>query len=233
MGAQANSDEIIKQLAGEFRVMTRGGLAVIASGLSRNTFDADIWVEPMNSSELWAKGVAPFVYDAGTAQPVAIGSWEKIAREALASVIERDGVIRINGLERPLDIFRDPNQLERSHFDEIWQRAQPMDDGTRLPDPIDLLVSKQETGRDKDQTDIIFLEGKIQADYLSHLPKASRDEAVQMLERFLTPRVAEVALAHADQAVRDLGLRFLRELAQEGDPFAVEILRKIGKQGNG
>jgi len=110
-------------------------------------------------------------------------------------VIERDGVIRINGLERPLDIFRDPNQLGISHFDEIWQRAQAMDDGTRLPDSIDLLVSKQETGREKDQTDIIFLEGKIQADYLARLPLASRDEAAQMLERFLTPRVAGAALA--------------------------------------
>ncbi len=42
MGAQTNSDQIIHQLAAEFRVMTLGGVAVIASGLSRNTFDADI-----------------------------------------------------------------------------------------------------------------------------------------------------------------------------------------------
>ncbi len=229
MGAQTNSDQIIQQLAAEFRVMTLGGVAVIASGLSRNTFDADIWVEPMSSADRWAKGVARFVYDAGTAEAVAIGSWDKIVRDELTAVIERDGVIRINGLERPLDIFRDPNQLEMSHFDEIWQRAQPMDDGTRLPDPIDLLVSKQETGREKDLTDIIFLEGKIQADYLTRLPLASRDEAAQMLERFLTPRVAEAAAMHADEGVRDLGVRFLRELAQEGDPFAAEILRKIGE----
>lgn len=229
MGAQTNSDEIIRQLAGEFRVMTLGGVAVIASGLSRNTFDADIWVEPMDTPDRWAKAVAPFIYAAGSSEAVALGSWEKIPRDEMATVIERDGVIRINGLERPLDIFRDPNQLDMSHFDEIWQRAQPMDDGTRLPDPIDLLVSKQETGRDKDQTDIIFLEGKIQADYLTRLPQASRDEAVQMLERFLTPRVAEAALAHSDQAVRDLGRRFLHELAQEGDPFAAEILRRIGE----
>jgi hypothetical protein len=228
MGSQANSDQIIRLLAGEFRVMTLGGAAVIASGLSRNTFDADIWVEPMDSAERWAKGVAPFIYDAGSTEAVAIGSWERVPRDELAAVIERDGVIRINGLERPLDVFRDPNQLDISHFDEIWQRARPMDDGTRLPDPIDLLVSKQETGREKDQTDIIFLEGKIQADYLARLPRASRGEAVQMLERFLTPRVAEAALAHSDPAVRDLGRRFLHELAQEGDPFAAEILRKIG-----
>lgn len=229
MGAQTNSDQIIQRLAAEFRVMTLGGVAVIASGLSRNTFDADIWVEPMDSADRWAKGVARFVYEAGTAEAVAIGSWDKIARDELAAVIERDGVIRINGLERPLDIFRDPNQLEISRFDEIWQRAQAMDDGTRLPDPIDLLVSKQETGREKDQTDIIFLEGKIQADYLVRLPRASRDEAVQMMGRFLTPRVAEAALAHSDQAVRDMGRRFLHELAQEGDPFAAEILRKLGE----
>lgn len=229
MGAQTDSDQIIKRLAAEFRVMTLDGLAVIASGLSRNTFDADIWIEPMDSADRWAEGVARTIYDTGTAEAVAIGSWDRIARSELAAVIERDGVIRINGLERPLDIFRDPNQLEMSHFDEIWQRAQPMDDGTRLPDPIDLLVSKQETGRDKDQTDIIFLEGKIQADYLARLPTASRDEAVRMLERFLTPRVAEAALAHSDQTVRDLGRRFLHELAQEGDPFAAEILRKIGE----
>ena len=69
----------------------------------------------------------------------------------------------------------------------------------------------------------------IEADYLARLPQASRDEAVKMLERFLTPRVAESALAHSDQVVRDLGMRFLRELVQEGDPFAAEILRKIGE----
>jgi len=229
MGAKGSSDEIIRLLAGDFRVMTLGGVAVIAYGLSRNTFDADIWVEPMDSAEHWAKAIVRFIYDAGPAEVVAIGSWQNVAREQLAAVIKRDGAIRINGLERPLDIFRDPNQLGMSHFEEVWQRAQPMDDGTRLPDPIDLLVSKQETGRDKDQTDIIFLEGKIQADYLARLPRASRDEAVLMLGRFLTPRVAEAALAHSDPAVRDLGMRFLVELAQEGDPFAAEILRKIGK----
>ena len=69
----------------------------------------------------------------------------------------------------------------------------------------------------------------IEADYLVRLPQASKDEALQMLGRFLTPRVAEAALTHPDPAVPELGLRFLRELAQEGDPFAAEILRKLGE----
>lgn len=45
----------------------------------------------------------------------------------------------------------------------------------------------------------------IEADYLVRLPQASKDEALQMLGRFLTPRVAEAALTHPDPAVRDFG----------------------------
>ena len=226
MGTQTESDELIRRLAGEFRVLTLDGLAVIATGLSRNTYDADIWVEPFASPDEWSNHLSPILYASGTAQPVAIGSWEKIGRGKLAGVIGRDGVIRVNGLERPLDIFRDPNQLAMEDFDEIWDRAQLQDDGTRLPDPIDLLVSKQETGRDKDRADIIFLEGKIEADYLARLPKVSADEAAHMLRRFLTPRVAEAALAHPGNGVGELARKFLHELAEEGDPYAAEILRR-------
>ena len=226
MGTKTESDEVIRRLADEFRVLTLGGLAVIATGLSRNTYDADIWVEPFASPEEWSNHLSPILYGSGTAQPVAIGSWEKIGRGNLAGVIGRDGVIRVNGLERPLDVFRDPNQLAMEDFDEIWDRAQLQDDGTRLPDPIDLLVSKQETGRDKDRADIIFLEGKIEADYLARLPKVSADEAAHMLRRFLTPRVAEAALAHPGNGVGELARKFLHELAEEGDPYAAEILRR-------
>ncbi len=227
MGTKTESDEVIRRLAGEFRVLTLGGLAVIATGLSRNTYDADIWVEPFASPDEWSDRLARVLYAAGTAQPVAIGSWEKIGRGSLAGVIGRDGVIRVDGLERPLDIFRDPNQLPMEDFDEIWDRAQPLGDGTRLPDPIDLLVSKQETGRDKDRADIIFLEGKIEADYLERLPRVPAEEAARMLGRFLTPRVAEAALSHSDQGVGQLARKFLHELAEEGDPYAAEILRRV------
>ena len=92
---------------------------------------------------------------------------------------------------------------------------------------MDLLVSKQETGRDKDVADIVFLETKIQSDYLRRLPHATADEAIHMLERFLTPRVAEAALTHPAEKVQYLGRKFLQELAEEGDPFAAEILRSI------
>jgi len=117
---------------------------VIATGLSRNTYTADIWVEPLASAGERSGRIAPLIYDYGTAEPVAMGSWTRIARAQLAEVIDR--VIRISGLERPLDIFREPNQIDVADFNDVWQRSEPMDDGTRLSDPVDLLVSKQETG---------------------------------------------------------------------------------------
>lgn len=130
------------------------------------------------------------------------------------------------GLDRPLDIFRDPNELEISEFDDVWNRATPLDDGTRLPDVIDLLVTKQATGRDKDIQDIAFLEAKAEREYLAKLPAASAAEAAFMLGRFLTPRVAEAGMHHSEESVRHLALGYLKELAEAGDPFARDILEK-------
>lgn len=47
-----------------------------------------------------------------------------------------------------------------------------------------------------------------------------------MLARFLTPKVAEAGLHHPEESVRQLSLGYLKELAEEGDPFAREILEK-------
>ncbi len=47
-----------------------------------------------------------------------------------------------------------------------------------------------------------------------------------MLSRFLTPKVAEAGRHHPEESVRQLSLGYLKELAEEGDPFAKEILEK-------
>lgn len=84
----------------------------------------------------------------------------------LPDLIQRDGVVRVIGASQPLDIFRDPNELDISEFDDVWNRAAALDDGTRVPDVIDLLFTKQATGRDKDMQDIAFLEAKAEREYL-------------------------------------------------------------------
>jgi len=42
------SDEFIRHLSREHRVVVIGGLAVIAHGLSRGTMDANVWLEPLD-----------------------------------------------------------------------------------------------------------------------------------------------------------------------------------------
>ena len=61
-------------------------------------------------------------------------------------------------------------------------------------------------------------------EYLAKLPSATAAEAAAMLARFLTPKVAEAGLDHPEESVRKLAKDFLIELAEEGDPFAREIL---------
>jgi hypothetical protein len=224
MGHSVTAAELTKDLAACHRVPMLGGLAVISHGHSRPTFDADIWLDPTLSCDAWAKAITNVVSCHPDLCFVAIGSWSEFPADLLIDQILRDGVIRVMGASQPLDIFRDPNELEMSEFDEVWSRATTLDNGTRVPDAIDLLVTKQATGRDKDLQDIAFLEAKAERDYLAKLPTASADEAAFMLSRFLTPRVAEAGLHHAEESVRHLSLGYLLELAEKGDPFAREIL---------
>jgi len=224
MAEQQFADDIVRRLATSYRVMTLGGVAVIAHGLSRNTHDLDVWLDPMGSSDLWCSAVLSAVAESPGLSVTDIGSFSPVNRAEFPEIIEYDGVIRISGLDRPLDIFRRPNEMEISEFEEVWSRATPQSDGTRLPDVVDLLLTKQDTGRAKDTYDIQFLEGKAEAMYLERLPQAQPDAALAMLARFLNPKVADAAARHADPQVRETGMRFLRELADEGDPFARDLL---------
>ena len=79
--------------------------------------------------------------------------------------------------------------------------------------------------------DAIKISDRIKEDmekrYLAELPATTEERAVEMLERFLTPKVAEAALAHPSETVRQRAMSFLRELAAEGDPFAADILKNL------
>lgn len=92
-------------------------------------------------------------------------------------------MVRILGLDYPLDVFRRPNEFEPGDFEEVCRRARARSDGTLLPHPTDLIQSKIDTGRDKDRIDIFHLESVIRAEYRARLPLASAAEAREMLER--------------------------------------------------
>ncbi|HEV7406536.1 MAG TPA: hypothetical protein VGO11_26530 [Chthoniobacteraceae bacterium] len=135
-------------------------------------------------------------------------------------------MVRVLGLECPLDVFRRPNEIEESAFDEVWKRATLKDDGVYLPDAIDLLLSKQDTARDHDFEDIHFLEAKIRRNLGDQLAVATPEEAAAIFARYVDHVVCERALTNPHPEVQAQAGALLTELAESGDWFARDVLAR-------
>jgi hypothetical protein len=228
---ETSTDVFIRQLTRRHRVVVLGGLAVIAHGLSRSTYDGDVWLDPMSDCTQWAATLEDICRDFGPLTLHRLPGWTPVTGAALAEAVEETGMIRILGLDCPLDVFRRPNELEEVEFDGVCQRARFRADGTLLPHPTDLIQTKIDTGRDKDRIDIFHLECVIRAEYRARLPQATAAEALDMLERYSDWEVLTVALEHPAAEVRELALAHLREFAAEGDPFSQAILAGLPLPG--
>ena len=214
----------IDHLTRNHRVVILGGVAVIAHGYSRHTQDADIWLDPLSSADEWAEVIASVCRIVEGVTIHRLPGWVEISGAEIASAVEETGMLRILGLDCPLDIFRRPNEFKEVEFNEVALRTSRSGDGTLLPDPLDLIQSKMDTGRDKDFRDIQHLESVVRADYKKRLPAASLVEAQAMLERYSEWQVLTAALENPLSEVRELAMTHLREFAAAGDPFSQAIL---------
>jgi hypothetical protein len=231
--------DALEFLAGKRRTVLLGGAAVILHGLSRYTKDFDVWQDPLPDAKTWARGVEELLklqsnMGAERIGMLVSGTWTPIDASEIPTVGTDDGMVRLAGLDRPIDVFYRPNELEVSDFEAVWQRSTPSDRGLRLMDKIDLLVTKQNTTRITDVTDIKFLEDKIESEYRSRLVSCSEQKAREMFERFATPEIAAYAIRqNPDQKVRDLAWGILEELRAQGNPFAEELVRDLKAQSHG
>ena len=224
----ARLDAFLRRLTAERRVLLLGGLAVIAHGLSRATKDADVWLEPMSSSDEWARVLASAWADFPDLRFARLPHWTPlVSREEIADAVDETGMVRVNGLECPLDIFRKPNEIETEDFETMWARSTLKEDGVHLLDPIDLLVSKEDTGRDHDVADQRFLEGKIRRDFGARLAVDSLEEARALFARYTDHVVCEHALRNPDPAVQALAREVLEELVAQGDWFSRDVLARL------
>jgi len=96
----------------------------------------------------------------------------------------------------------------------------------RVADEIDLLLTKEGTGRSVDIADISFLESKIRGKLAKIMPEASFEVASEIFARYYDYEVCHSALSNPDPKVSGLALRILRDSAADGDPFAAKILRE-------
>ncbi len=235
MGAFASfvilASSILRALARERRLILLGGFAVILHGQSRMTEDYDVWLDPSRGAEDWAAVLRAVLPAFAGVRPRRLGQCDRELDPAqLAAVAGEDRIVRLTGADRPIDVFFQPNEVENSWFDEMWERAIPTDDGLRYLDEVDLLLTKQLTGREKDWGDIGFLEDKVNADYRRRLAHAGLAEAQSLLGRYATTSLLRDVLREAQSPdVRALARRLLEELSDEGDPFAAEHLRETAE----
>ena len=218
------TDRFVRLLTSRHRVIVLGGLAVIAHGLSRSTYDGDIWLEPMADAETWSAELESCCRDFGELTLHRLPGWTPVSGDEIITAVMETGVIRVLGLDCPLDVFRVPNEIEAEDFDVMYSRGTVRSDGSMLPDPLDLLQSKMDTGRDKDRLDIGHLESVVRRTYREQLPFASFEMAQGMLARYSEWQVLQAALLNPTPEVRDLAMSHLREFAAAGDPFSLAIL---------
>jgi len=226
METQVN--DFLRLLARERRLLLLGGLAVIAHGLSRGTKDADVWMEPGDSPDEWLASILRTVDAQSTPLSIhCLPDWQILDGNALIEAIADTGLIRINGLSVPLDIFRKPNGYETEQFDSIWENASQLNSDIRLPRAADLLSTKEFTGRDRDSGDWAFLIAKSRNEQGQALASAKTvDQAHKILSDYFDYEVCRQGLNNPDADVKNMILAELRKLADEGDPFAKELLEE-------
>jgi hypothetical protein len=204
-------------------------MVIIAHGLSRPTKDSDIWLEPFSTVNEW---VANCLQVLGSFPGSYVWSLAERRRLDLVEEVVGDvsdfGVIRISGLDLPLDIFRKPNELELDEFEAVWEAASPLKSGVRLPHEMDLYRTKTNTDREHDWKDQLFLESLVKARIKERLPVCDLKEATMMLDRFLDPEALQYARTNPHPEVRSLALKYLREFESEGDPYSRDILAAGG-----
>lgn len=223
---EAPVSHFIELLTQQRRVLLLGGLAVVAHGLSRGTKDADVWMEPCQSPDEWLAAIQAAVEQYPSPLSIhCLPGWKELKGHDLISSIEQVGMVRINGLTMPLDIFRRPNGYDIDQFDDVWENASGFKSGMRLPRAADLLPTKEATGRTHDTSDLHYLLAISRTEQGNALASAETiEQARSILDDYYDHEVCKRGLGNPDKEIQNLIQTELKKLADDGDPFAMELL---------
>ncbi len=224
-----STDDFVRELARRHRVLMLGGMAIIAHGLTRPTKDSDVWLEPFASAAEWSEKLNAVVTHFAGTKLWSLPQRRILDPQELENDADQFGVVRVDGLTMPLDVFRKPNELELEDFERAWTDSIALKEGLHLPSVTDLYVTKANTGREQDWKDRLFLESLVKKQYRERLPVCDAAEALSLLGRFLDPECLQFALNNPDASVRELALKHLCEFESEGDPYSRDILAEWRK----
>ncbi len=221
---------MIRALAHRQRVLLLGGHAIIFHGLDRPTIDSYVWVEPLASATDWCAAIEPVIAAIPGAYYWDLAHRQRIQVSEVPEVAKSFGVVRIGGIGEDLDIFRRPNNFQESDFDEAWSHSATLPaEEARVFSPIELLLSKVDSERQKDFLDVAFLEAKIRREMAPLLRECPPAEARRLFARYVDHETCRAALANPHAEVRALATETLRELAAGQNPFAREILEELDR----
>jgi hypothetical protein len=186
------------------RVILLGGMAMLAHGFARFTRDVDIWLDPTEGIESWAGALASVVARFRNLKFVSAQTKNKVFQKKIKSLVEREEMIRITGLDMDVDVFFRPNNLRIEDFDSVWARSAEKEKGLKIPDEIDLGLTKMGTERIQDKIDIKWLDAKIIPALSKKLESCSLDEAGIVFARITSIPLLKSAMKNPNPHVRSL-----------------------------
>jgi hypothetical protein len=207
----SKSEKLVRTLCKKNRVILLGGMAMLAHGFGRFTRDVDVWLDPTIGVELWAKALLTVALPIRKAKFLSARTKDEVPAAKVQKLVEIEEMIRITGLDMDVDVFFRPNNLGIEDFDSVWERSSEKEKGLKIPDEIDLGLTKMGTERIQDRIDIEWLDAKIIPVLLKKLESCNLDEAEIIFSRITSIPLLESAMGNPNSLVRSLASMLLRK----------------------
>ena len=200
----SKSERLVRTLCENNRVILLGGIAMLSHGFARFTRDVDIWLDPTAGIEYWTKSLSSAASRFRKLKFVSARTKEKVNASEIENMVEAEEMIRITGLDMDVDVFFRPNNLRVEDFDSVWERSSEKEKGLRVPDEIDLGLTKLGTERIQDRLDIEWLDAKIIPVLSRKLESCNLDEAEGVFSRITSLPLLASAMKNPNPVVRSL-----------------------------
>ena len=208
----SKSERLVRMLCEKNRVILLGGIAMLAHGFARFTRDVDIWLDPTGGISAWVMSLSSAVAHFEKSKYVSARTKAEVDLAEIHPLVEAEEMIRITGLDMDVDVFFRPNNLKIDDFDSVWNRAVEKEKGLRIPDEIDLGLTKLGTERIQDRIDIEWLDAKIMPALSKKLDSCSLDEAEAVFSRITSIPLLTSAMKNPNPLVRSLAAMLRKKI---------------------